>query len=779
MFKVIVNGIRCYNSSQFIFKEDKVTLIKGKSGIGKSTIFEAITWCLYGKIKGIKNKNIEGAGTYSVEIIFKDFSVIRQVNPKIFKYKDSLGCVYELEAAQGIVIQKFGSEELWYSCSYIEQKKLCPLLYGNNAERMSLLNNLSFWLDNPEKVLDSIDEKIRSCQQEYDVLSKIYTSLNDSFNLDIIKKPIQHERIIHFASKWQLVKGVSIITLLTECETKMKDLRKKIEEFAVKKGNLEILKKEVLRYELEIKVLCKDAESSGAIGSDEVEGIILYYKSKCNECNDGVIANEMTLSKIVINMREIEQNLLKFRLVRERLSSLTLDKSMLEENLKTAGVNLNLSLKKREEITKEIVEIKSKIPTNSLDISVGLQDYIKLKELESKTKKSKELATELRISYNFDIVQNKKKEIEEQINVYNNLLSLLHISHSIAIIKSKLESFGEVRNITDEDITHASRKYQECVRRKDVISCPHCKGSLRFISNTLQKDSGEIVKESEITEAYDDIQKLKKEKLKVVEVSELNSQLNMMMGVLVSAGIDYSTLSLQSESEIRTRLSQYKMELEKLSGILFVELPIGITSDDYLNIIKYQELMIKLGSIPSIDSFSDIISGYNLRISQVSTEILAIEKELRTYESTVDSLTELRSRKDITEKEVNRLKSLALEFLRKSDMLKNSIQRKKELDINITELERSFGSVSLESEYQKLQEMREDLQILKSDVEYRNIMSEKHTDILKKYEEVTKRSSYIISLSNLRKKAYDLQCVQLQSTVDNINNTLNARKSVV
>lgn len=65
MFKVIVNGIRCYNSSQFIFKEDKVTLIKGKSGIGKSTIFEAITWCLYGKIKGIKNKNIEGAGTYS------------------------------------------------------------------------------------------------------------------------------------------------------------------------------------------------------------------------------------------------------------------------------------------------------------------------------------------------------------------------------------------------------------------------------------------------------------------------------------------------------------------------------------------------------------------------------------------------------------------------------------------------------------------------------------------------------------------------------------------
>jgi DNA repair exonuclease SbcCD ATPase subunit len=50
--KLYLTNFRRYDSVAFEFN-DGITKITGESGAGKSTIFEAICWCLYGKVTDV------------------------------------------------------------------------------------------------------------------------------------------------------------------------------------------------------------------------------------------------------------------------------------------------------------------------------------------------------------------------------------------------------------------------------------------------------------------------------------------------------------------------------------------------------------------------------------------------------------------------------------------------------------------------------------------------------------------------------------------------------
>src|SRR5581483_3375562 len=55
--KLTIEHFRCYRTSSFQF--NNFTLVKGLSGSGKSTIFAAISWVLYGIPRNVLPHNIE------------------------------------------------------------------------------------------------------------------------------------------------------------------------------------------------------------------------------------------------------------------------------------------------------------------------------------------------------------------------------------------------------------------------------------------------------------------------------------------------------------------------------------------------------------------------------------------------------------------------------------------------------------------------------------------------------------------------------------------------
>lgn len=196
---VTIKGFRsCQDGSYKI--TNFLTLISGLSGAGKSTIFQAIYWALYGHLRNVYDAS--GVTTKcQVTISLERMTIYRQGKPNLLKVsmvedgKDGKEkkVEYEDQVAQKIILQKFGSRDVWRSTSYIEQGSRSHFMTINNTERMEILSALSFSSENPEQYIDRIDQEIRTLQSKITLLEARYSSDVELFNKDIQKRPVHGE----------------------------------------------------------------------------------------------------------------------------------------------------------------------------------------------------------------------------------------------------------------------------------------------------------------------------------------------------------------------------------------------------------------------------------------------------------------------------------------------------------------------------------------------------------------------------------------------------------
>lgn len=115
-------GFKCYRKAKFTFPASGITLLKGPSGQGKSTILKAIIWCLYGNMRNVDQKTSRGS-KLSVTIRTtikggKKCVIYRQKRPNLLKFR--VGRFEQIDAvAQERINELYGSEKLWLLCSYL------------------------------------------------------------------------------------------------------------------------------------------------------------------------------------------------------------------------------------------------------------------------------------------------------------------------------------------------------------------------------------------------------------------------------------------------------------------------------------------------------------------------------------------------------------------------------------------------------------------------------------------------------------------------------------
>ena len=116
-----------------------VTLLKGKSGAGKSTIFEAIRWCMYGSLKGITP--IGEKNQTKVTIDLKTIKITRSNQPEklIVEYGSK---IYEKDEASGIIEKIYGSKNIWNSSSYLAQDDRNLFFKFTNFDKIDLIKEM-------------------------------------------------------------------------------------------------------------------------------------------------------------------------------------------------------------------------------------------------------------------------------------------------------------------------------------------------------------------------------------------------------------------------------------------------------------------------------------------------------------------------------------------------------------------------------------------------------------------------------------------------------------
>ncbi len=166
-----------------------ITLIKGNSGTGKTTILQAIAWCLYGNLRKVSPLNNPTAKT-RVEISLPYIKVVRSKYPNrliVKQYHDNrtIANTFEDKVAQSLVNETFGSFDIWLASCYISQKCHNNFLSASNISKMELLNIIAFHEEDPSYYIGKINEALVQTEHTYktaqEVLEKELCIYNTSF----------------------------------------------------------------------------------------------------------------------------------------------------------------------------------------------------------------------------------------------------------------------------------------------------------------------------------------------------------------------------------------------------------------------------------------------------------------------------------------------------------------------------------------------------------------------------------------------------------------------
>jgi DNA repair exonuclease SbcCD ATPase subunit len=171
--RITLINFRCYRSQVFNFPDYGITLLKGKSGRGKTTIQNAIYFCLYGKMKKVTTPGQHGCSVTcefgptqsGVSTPTKDDRITVQRTKKpdavTVQFKGEL---YRDDTAQEIINAQFGPVEIFECASYLKQNERNKLISETNSTKLSIITNLAY------------------SEQEAEVLKNTLHQAKDSYN---------------------------------------------------------------------------------------------------------------------------------------------------------------------------------------------------------------------------------------------------------------------------------------------------------------------------------------------------------------------------------------------------------------------------------------------------------------------------------------------------------------------------------------------------------------------------------------------------------------------
>jgi DNA repair exonuclease SbcCD ATPase subunit len=191
--KISLKNIRSHKEFSVELPSTGLVRIKGPSGVGKSNIFKAIDWGLYGKVQNIARY---GSSSSSVEVSEGVLpNLMRTKGPNLLKVDGG----FTNETAQKIVESalKMNHAEFMVS-SYVMQDQKNSLLSIPPADQLELIQSLSTRSGDPEATKARLEEECDKITEKIDNITSSISALKSAISTNeesmfLIKKQMERK----------------------------------------------------------------------------------------------------------------------------------------------------------------------------------------------------------------------------------------------------------------------------------------------------------------------------------------------------------------------------------------------------------------------------------------------------------------------------------------------------------------------------------------------------------------------------------------------------------
>ncbi len=367
---------------------DGVTGIVGLNGVGKSTIFEAIAWAIYGpvaartsadQIKHEGSTNTESCRA-ELEFIFEEdtYRIVREMSGKNLNASATVNVNGKIAATGADIVSKYLQDRIgmdfksFFTSIFAKQKELNALSSMVASERRPLILKM-LGIDS----LDDIIKEIKSDKKEKDaIIERLSHQLVDEDGKDKINI-FKNEKEKLDEKEDENKKSTKII--IKKIEVLKKEQEKLIEDFKKNKDEYEKIKERKEKLS-EKKILFEEKE----IISKEIK----IVSSKMTERQKNVEQYKKNLEPFI----DLEKNI---GISKKRLNELDTKIEELVKKIEQKKTHIEITKKEIREIDskkEKILEIgpKAKCPTCERVLSDQYETLIK-KFKEEKLKKENEI----------------------------------------------------------------------------------------------------------------------------------------------------------------------------------------------------------------------------------------------------------------------------------------------------------------------------------------------------------------------------------------------------
>lgn len=476
-----IKNFRCFKKYEIEVPDLGLILLEGANGKGKSTILNAIVYCLYGKVHGrrkITNHHLANKPT-RVQVEYKQYKIIRETKPNrlhVTRKKKGKLVEYEDDAAQSIINKnciKLTYEEFMAS-SFILGDKRVSIISMTPTEQANFIENIAN--TKSEEYKSTIKDALEKSRKQ--VL--VYKT-----KIELLTKNIKEKK-----SKSRLDDVSSGRIKKLDCLKKSDCLKK-----------LDCLKNRLDEYKKEKSIL----ESEIAIFNEQAKERKLAIK-ELNDATNNVQVLKTEIDQLTIDCENIniDQNILEIDLLERMIDDL--EKNINVETTLTSMIKQKCQYEKLLSEHENIISEKKRVIKSKM-----------MSELE------KEKLLEEKVKIKIQMIENRKKESD-----YNNFKSLKEKSYQDIIDHPKFKTYSTHNN------NDMIKLYEKLKNYKEYFKCPHCDKnvSLNPGAKSLQKEkkvAKEIILDNDIKELASLVNKylqLNSENSEIISKKEYNKTVN-------------------------------------------------------------------------------------------------------------------------------------------------------------------------------------------------------------------------------------------------------------